>query len=106
VAEFASEAAEQLANENDVAVDDVQGTGADGNVTVSDIRGFLDARQAVEDTAPPVSVFLKANLLFRTFELEDGRVLSRDAGLFVHPDEWKSSLSKLAFGGVQIAEKR
>lgn len=106
MADWASEAAETLATENNVSLDDVQGTGTDGNVTVADVRGVIDSRAAAEDTAPPVSVFLKRGLIFRAFELEDGRVLDREAPLNVHPDEWQSSISKLAVGGVRIAEKR
>ena len=79
------------------------GTG-DANVEGTD-ENPVDASD-VTDTAPPVSVFLRRGLVFSKYELEDGRVLHRDGGLLVHPDEWKSSLSKLSVGGVKIAEKR
>ena len=80
--------------------------GVDGDAMVEGTDENPVVAEDVTDTAPPKEVYLRQGLTFRQFELEDGRVLDRDTPLLVHPDEWKSSISKLTVGGVKIAETR
>ena len=42
-------AAQKLADENGVNVDEVDGTGADGRVTKSDVQSFIDERDAADN---------------------------------------------------------
>lgn len=44
----ATDAARQLAEENDVDLSEVEGTGADGRITVGDVKNAISAEQAEE----------------------------------------------------------
>lgn len=101
-----TEAAQKLADEHGLDLNEVTGTGANDRVTADDVRAHVEALAEAESAGPPVDAYLKRGFLFRTYELEDGRVLHRDQPLTVHPDDWKDTVSKLSVGGVKIAEKR